>query len=996
MIQNTQTNKHQLGALTGASKCENYYELHFATGEIAHFYILANGIFRLLLDPTQEFNENRTELIQLAQFDHSAFERSQVRATNDSLIIHSGKYQIIWAQNPAVISIFDETLHHNRMHQSLPLELSNDGTTEFLAENKNEFFYGGGLQNGYFSHKGHRIVIKHDQITGKGGVIMPVSFFWSNAGYGELRNTSQPGIYDFGKSTPGTTILTHQDKIFDCFYLLGSNPQEILQHYYTLTGKPVMLPKYAFGLGHIGDFCTTLWQPSKAQERNACKIGNNYYIRTKDQDAASGKASLNGEENYQFSARAMIDQYHAQHFPLSWFIPNYAVQSNNIHALEFFNDYALNQDVQPGFWHQGETELPAKTAFTFTDAQSASHDAKQLQGESHLTQPMVLAGSGSAGMQKSAALIFGDIGGNWNNITTQIAGMLGANLSGQPLVGAAIDGLQGGGNAQINVRDFEWKSFTPLLFYFDDQGDFCKNPFAYNKKITEINLAYLKLRQHLTNYLCTLNKQAQDGEPIMRPLFSDFPDEKANYTSQFGNEFMLGHNILVAPITNGREDEQGNSRKDNLYLPGKKSMWIDLFTGKKYAGGKVYNNLLFPLWHLPVFVKSGSIFDWGKRNFLLYPQEQSETVIYNNTASANSENGASFTRISSQVKNEQLRVTIEPVAEEVPDALKEQPTELTIMCDSYPDRVTIKINDQIVPVQEYGSIDAFNHAHEGIFYNVNYGLDEFKQYQKNKQSALQIKLAKRDITTTKIEISVHNMQYGKNVLVHEITSGVLPSPKLPAVDSSKISAHSFELAWPHNSAVQIEINNLLYVGITGKNFAFHELTPNTRYIIRMRYVIGNKVSEWSDLFGVITKHAAKDYAIENIKVDCNYASKENHPLSYLTDLKLASEWQTEQSPSHEQPLELTFTFEKVEKLSRMVYVPRNIDHKGAPLDLAIAVSTDGVNFTTYADNLHWKPDTKNKVVGMRDVRAQKVRLTIYQSSQEMLAAREVIFFRAKR
>jgi len=33
---------------------------------------------------------------------------------------------------------------------------------------------------------------------------------------------------------------------------------------------------------------------------------------------------------------------------------------------------------------------------------------------------------------------------------------------------------------------------------------------------------------------------------------------------------------------------------------------------------------------------------------------------------------------------------------------------------------------------------------------------------------------------------------------------------------------------------------------------------------------------------------------------------------------------------------------------------------------------------------------------MRDVRAQKVRLTIYQSSQEMLAAREVIFFRAKR
>lgn len=209
------------------------------------------------------------------------------------------------------------------------------------------------------------------------------------------------------------------------------------------------------------------------------------------------------------------------------------------------------------------------------------------------------------------------------------------------------------------------------------------------------------------------------------------------------------------------------------------------------------------------------------------------------------------------------------------------------------------------------------------------------------------------------------------MLVHEITSGVLPSPKLPAVDSSKISAHSFELAWPHESAVQIEINNLLYVGITGKSFTFHELAPNTRYIIRMRYAIRNKVSEWSDLFGVITKHAAKDYAIENIEVTSNCDSKENHPLSYLTDLKLASEWQTSQTVSPEQPLELTFSFEKVEKLSRMVFVPRNIDHNGDPLIVSIAVSTDGENYTTYADHLQWKADTKNKVVGLRDVRAKK-------------------------
>ncbi|WP_207763439.1 discoidin domain-containing protein, partial [Lactobacillus apis] len=222
------------------------------------------------------------------------------------------------------------------------------------------------------------------------------------------------------------------------------------------------------------------------------------------------------------------------------------------------------------------------------------------------------------------------------------------------------------------------------------------------------------------------------------------------------------------------------------------------------------------------------------------------------------------------------------------------------------------------------------------------------------------------------------------------------SPKLPSVASSKISAHSFELAWTHPAKVQVEINNLLYEGIEGTSFTFHELLPNTRYIIRMRYVIGNKVSEWSDLFGVITKHAAEDYAIQEISVTSNFTSKANHPLDYLTDLKLASEWQTSEPVSPEHPLELTFKFSDVEKLSRMAFVPRNIDHEGDPTEISLAVSTDNENYHVYADHVTWKADSKNKVIGLRDVRAKSVRLTVYRSSGPMVAAREIIFYRAKR
>ncbi|BDR61127.1 TIM-barrel domain-containing protein [Lactobacillus xylocopicola] len=1016
MINDTQTNKHQLGALTGASKCQNYYELHFATGETAHFYILADGIFRLLVDPDQNFTEIRTPFIQLAAFTADAFEQSTVRATSDSLIIQAGTYQIIFEQKPFVMSIFDEALHRTRMAQARPLELAANGTSESLVQNKNEYYFGGGLQNGYFSHKGHKIVVARDQITGKGGVILQVPFFWSSAGYGEVRNTKQSGTYDFGKLNPRETTIEHLDRVFDSFYLLGNNPQEMLAKYYTLTGQPMLLPKYMLGLGHIGNFCTTLWQPSQAKERNASKFGSNFYTRTSDTSVVSGRASLNGEENYQFSARAMIDRYRELHLPLSWFIPNYGVNEVSLQAASFFNDYAHNQGVQPGFWHDQSKTLPEQTAFTFTNDADTAADLEQLQRQAN-KHPFTSSSGGFMGQQKHTALLFGGVGGNWENIATQVAGLIGANLSGQPLAGAAVDGAEGGGNAQIYVRDFQWKSFTPLLFNLDDQGNFSKTPFAYNRRITEINQAYLQLRTRLTSYLYTLNAHAKAGEPIIRPLFLAFPDEQTNYSEQFSSEFMLGDNLLIAPITNGREDENGNARKDNLYLPDQSTMWIDLFTGQKYAGGRVYNNLTYPVWHLPVFVRGGSIFDFGKRDYVFYPQGERETVTYSDNES--DDNSIHYeTKISSKLDENKLTITIDPAKGDLPGAETMQETKLSILCDSYPHQIAVKVNDREIPLQACGTADAFEHAREGIFYNSSYGLPEFSQYQELNQKALQIKLDSHDITTNKIEITIHNFTYSQQVLVHEVTSGLLPTPKLPAVDSNKITAHSFELAWTRPSRVQIEINHLLYEGISGTSFTCHELTPNTRYIIRIRYVSGNRVSEWSELFGVITKPAAADYAIEQITATSNFTSNPQHPLSYLTDLKLASEWQTEEAATPDHPLELTFTFEQVEKLSRIVFVPRNLDHSGDPTEVSIAISEDGINYTPYAfaqkqaqedadstsqenytaysDQLQWKADSKNKVVGLRDVQAKAVRLTVYQSSGPIVAAREIFFYRAKK
>ncbi len=1003
MTQDTQMNRHQLGQLIGANKRDHFYELHYASGEVARLYILADGIFRYFLDPSKEFNENHSNLVNLAQFNNHYFEKSRPRATSDSLIIQSGSYQLIFQQKPAVMSIFDENLHRTRMVQASPLELGSQQTAEIIKQNKNEFYFGGGLQNGHFSHKGTRIAIKHDQITGEDGVLSQVPFFWSNAGFGEFRNTTSIGEYDFGQVNKKAAIISHDTNIFDNFYLIGNSPRSIIQKYYVLTGRPLMLPKYGLDLGYAGNFLTTLWQPSEAKDRRAQMYeDSSYYVQTRDKHQASGKASLNGEEEYQFSARAMIDRFQKMHFPLGWFVPNYRAKNINNDALSAFSDYANLHGVESGLWAKdAATNLNQNTSLVMTNTNQdgiLSQDINALRHNLNRKRALILTSAGLAGSQKYSALAFGANGGNWENLATQIAGFLGAGLSGEPLVGAAVDGTIGGGNAQISIRDFEWKCFTPLLFSIDNQGSFSKTPFAYNNKMTSINRAYLKLRDQLKSYLYTLIYNAQLGSPIMQALFIEFPHEQINYTDQVKHEFMLGPDMLVAPIINGREDGNGNSRKDGLYLPSHRTMWIDLFTGQKYLGGRVYNNLSYEAWHLPVFVRGGAIFDLGDRNYVLYPQGRSQISFYEDNGFTDFAHNHTETHITSDLQTSKLTVTIDPVKGDFSGMKTNDTTNLNIMCDAYPDQVTVKINDHLVKLQEYGTKDTFAHAKEGFFYNTNYSwMPEFEQYYDKKQIALQIKLAARDVADTKIEIIIQNFRYGNDTLVHSITDSVLHSPKKPVIDENKTTAHSITVNWPRlTNHVQIELNGILNDNITGESFTFHELKPHTRYIMRLRYVAGNKVSEWSDPFGTMTKRAATDYAIRDIFTSCNYEEDPHHPLSYLTDLKPASEWQIKDKFDENKPLVLTFVFNEVEDLSRMAFMPRSVDHQGDPVEVQVEISKDGQEFKPYGDRLTWKADSKNKVVGLRDVNAKAIRLTVFKSSGPTVAGSEVIFFRDKK
>jgi hypothetical protein len=118
----------------------------------------------------------------------------------------------------------------------------------FAAGLAAEYYFGGGMQNGRFSHRDERIEIAVGYDWDDGGHPNPVPFFVSSAGYAVLRNTWSAGEYTFG--APVVTVHAEPTRL-DAFILLaGSGGIKALLGLYTnLTGPPFMPPIYALGLG---------------------------------------------------------------------------------------------------------------------------------------------------------------------------------------------------------------------------------------------------------------------------------------------------------------------------------------------------------------------------------------------------------------------------------------------------------------------------------------------------------------------------------------------------------------------------------------------------------------------------------------------------------------------------------------------------------------------------------------------------------------------------
>lgn len=249
------------------------------------------------------------------------------------------------------------------------------------------------------------------------------------------------------------------------------------------------------------------------------------------------------------------------------------------------------------------------------------YDGLKKEGE---TDIMSLVRCAWAGSQKYGVLTWsGDIYSSFRAMREQLQAGLSMGMAGIPWWTSDIGGFLGGNISdphfkELLVRWFAWGAFCPVFRmhgerspWYEREQEFINGVrqltsgqdnevWSFGEDNYEILKKYLFIREKLRPYIRTCMQEASNaGAPVMRPLFYDFPEDKASWEVE--DAYMFGPDLLVAPVM-----EEG-ARERAVYLPAG-TTWTDAYTKKVYEGGKVVT-VPAPLDIIPVFMRGDAQYD---------------------------------------------------------------------------------------------------------------------------------------------------------------------------------------------------------------------------------------------------------------------------------------------------------------------------------------------------------------------------------------------------
>ncbi len=225
-----------------------------------------------------------------------------------------------------------------------------------------------------------------------------------------------------------------------------------------------------------------------------------------------------------------------------------------------------------------------------------------------------------AGSQKYGVLTWsGDIYSSFRSMQEQLQAGLSMSMAGIPWWTSDIGGFLGGNIAdkdfqELLLRWFAWGAFCPVFRMHGERSPWYEREqefrngvrqltsgqdnevWSFGEENYQILSKYLFIRERLRPYIRECMQAASEtGAPVMRPLFYDFPEDKACWAVE--DSYMFGPDLLVSPVMEAGADSR------RIYLPAG-TRWTDAYTKEVYEGGQ-WVTVPAPIDIIPVMVREG-------------------------------------------------------------------------------------------------------------------------------------------------------------------------------------------------------------------------------------------------------------------------------------------------------------------------------------------------------------------------------------------------------
>lgn len=969
-----------IGNITDFSADGNTYTISAGEAKVRVIFY-KDDMFRIWMTPDGEFTDPASDdIIVKTDFPDPDTEWSDAR---EYYRIDTADVVLRVYKQPLTFALYESDNQTLVWKETRGLSWDQNGTVQTLDRGEDEQFFGGGMQNGRFSHRDETIQIAVSYNWNDGGNPNAVPFYMSSAGYGVYRNTFAPGSYSF----TDPVVTTHHEERFDAFYFHGSGLKDILDGYTKLTGRPFMPPIYGLELGDADCY---------------------------NKDGQTTPDVLK-----------VADGYKEHDLPIGWMLVNDGYGCGYV-ELEYVGDELRKRNIQLGLWTEdglpnqewevGEAGVRVRKLDVawvgrgYKFALDAAKEAYTGIEDNSDARGFVWMVEGWSGAQRYAVQWTGDQYGTWENIRFHIPTLMGSGLSGQAFTAGDIDGIFGG-SPETYVRDLQWKVFNPVLMSMSGWAPTDKQPWRYGDPYTSINRKYLKLRERLMPYIYTYAAEAhRTGLPLNRAMVLEYPDDPVTWDTTTQYQYLFGESFLVAPVYEDTDVRHG------IYLP--KGTWIDYWNGKVYKGPTMINDYEAPLDTLPLFVKAGAnIPMWPEMNshqekpkdpftFDIYPKGTSRFTLYEDDGVTREYKQGAFseqeiTTTAPEDGSGDIVITVGPSVGDYDGKLDRRQYSFTVHTPEKPDSITTREGKAY---QEHPSKEALDAATEGWYYDAE-----------DRGGIVHIKTESMS-TDEAFEITLHNTSAIDNLPPGEIAPAALvridaPEELKPGVASEAtvtfLNGDDEALEDVHLSLVlpeEWEVNETSdatfnQVDAGEKVAATFEVTvpegtSEGVYNMSARAEFKQQGRDYTTAeYG--TTYVIDPYKIPQSQMTATATSEETgtDPAKHAIDGNPDTMWHTDWYLNDPLPQSITLNLGDTYFIEEVSYLPRQSGTNGNITQYKLYTSTDGENFTEVA-NGHWDNNSSEKIVQFPKTEASHVKLEAIQGVGGFASAAELNVFRA--